>query len=234
MLVAIIQARMGSSRLPGKSMMPIAGQPMIRHVIDRTVAIPQVDKAVLATSLSSKDDLVAREAAKAGIACYRGSEHDVLDRMTQAAKSVGASAVMRITGDCPLLATDVAAITATAFLDGSWDFVSNDTLRSGYPDGTDVEVFSMRTLIEANARACKGHDREHVTVWMRRNLTYQVMDNTEFLPYNWSVDDLDDLVEIRQIYACMDGSMEDHPRLGPEIYSLRSSLRAYRKAGLGV
>ena len=110
---------MGSSRLPGKSMMKLAGQPLVLHVIERVKAIPQVDIVVLATSINDRDTMLESVARKSGIECWRGSEHDVLGRYADAAHRYDANAVMRVTGDCPLLATDVAAVTAMAFLAGN-------------------------------------------------------------------------------------------------------------------
>jgi len=168
--VVLVQARMGSARLPGKSMRIMCGYPMIRHVMKRASQIDVDAQTWLVTSLNERDDLLAAEVSALGFPVYRGSEWDVLQRMSEAALIARASTVVRITGDCPLLAPDVSANTLDIFRSGKYDYVSNDTSCSGWPDGMDTEVFHAELLHKAAGHAIDRQDREHVTRWMRREL----------------------------------------------------------------
>lgn len=176
--VAVIQCRFGSSRLYGKALLKLSGRPMLAHVIERARAIPGVHGLMMATTTTDRDDAVANVAAQHDVPFWRGSEPDVLGRFRQAAELAKADVVMRITGDCPLLCPDVAQMVLDAYLAGPRDgYAWNDTARSGWPDGQDVEVFSMQLLarteqatrIDTSVRrdVQKERDREHVTPAMR-------------------------------------------------------------------
>ena len=140
--VAIIQARMGSTRLPGKVLAPIAGNPMLWHVVERTRRAKALDQVMVATSENSKDDAVAEFCTESAIDCFRGSEEDVLDRYYQAARQFTDSTIVRITADCPLVDPGVADKVVGAYQDGPYDYVTNIFPRS-FPKGLDVEVFSL-------------------------------------------------------------------------------------------
>src|SRR5262249_37789783 len=145
MIVAIVQARMNSSRLPGKVLQEIAGQPMLWHVVQRTRQAQLLDRVVVATSDQSSDDPLAEFCARENIPCFRGSEQDVLDRYYQAARSIQADGIVRITSDCPLIDPDVIDKVIRAYEEEHYDYAAN-VLRYTYPNGLDVEVFSMTAL----------------------------------------------------------------------------------------
>lgn len=203
MLVAIVQARMGSTRLPGKALMDIAGRPMLARVIERAAAAPGVDKVLVATSTNALDDAIAEYCKWEGFACFRGDEADVLDRFFHAARACSADAVVRVTADCPLLDPMVVARIVGRFLQGDCDYVSN-TLRYTFPDGLDAEVFSFCVLERAWQKATKPSDREHVTPFMRQGsfCTVNIESETPVSPneYRWTVDNDDDLLFVRSIY----------------------------------
>ena len=205
-IVTLVQARAGSSRLKGKALLPLAGRPILHHVLERAAAIGW--PVVLATSVSAQDDRVARLGTKCGVRVYRGDEQDVLGRLSEAAREAGARIVIRVTGDCPLLAPDVAqdvlALCVQAGYSPSRSFIAtNDTRTSGWPDGMDVEVFHAGDLHEAAEQATKESDREHVTPWLRRRLTHVVLPGPpETAPsLRLSVDTKGDYERINAVYA---------------------------------
>lgn len=204
-VTAIVQARMGSSRLPGKVMADVAGKPLIAHVVARTRAARLVDNVGVATSTAPEDDALAGYCAMAGIPCFRGPLDDVLSRYAEAARSFGGDAIVRITADCPLIDPEVIDRVVGDYLQGGADFVTN-TLIYTYPDGLDVEVFSVDALGEAAANAISPSDREHVTPYIRtnpkfvkRNVTAPEEIPTEEL--RLTVDRASDLALVREIYA---------------------------------
>ena len=150
-MLAIIQARMSSRRLPGKVLKPLAGVPMIQRVADRVAAAPGIAKVVLATSRDASDDAVADYCAKAGITCHRGPLDDVSARFIQAAHAEGAPAFVRITGDSPLMDPALVGQAVTLYEEGDWDLVSNVLVRS-FPIGQSVEVLRLSTFEAVQAR----------------------------------------------------------------------------------
>ncbi len=156
--VAIIQARIGSTRLPGKVMAHISGKPMLWHVVQRTRRAKALDEVMVATSVKSKDDTVTEFCDKSAIDCFRGSEEDVLDRYYQAAKQFPDSIIVRITADCPFVDPGVADKVIGLYQEGNYDYVSNIFPRT-YPDGLDVEAFSLAALERAWLEARDPYDR---------------------------------------------------------------------------
>ncbi|MCI0577817.1 MAG: glycosyltransferase family protein [Chloroflexi bacterium] len=203
MIAAIIQARMGSTRLPGKVMMEIAGQPMLWQVANRARQATLTDQVVIATSNQKGDDPVAAFCEQAEIPCFRGSETDVLDRYYQAAQWIGADVVVRLTADCPLLDPTVVDQVAAAYLEGGCDYASN-TIERTYPDGLDTEVFSFATLARAWREAELLSEREHVTpyIWKNSHLfrLLQVRQATDLSSWRWTVDEPEDLAFVRRVY----------------------------------
>ena len=172
-VVAIIQARMGSTRLPGKVMMPLAGKPILWHVIERSKKVKGVDEIVLATSTKKRDDVLAREAKKSGISVFRGSEDDVLARFVGAAQSAKGEILLRINADCPLFDPSTASELITILKNKKADAVFPDT-RKGTAIGG-FEVVTMHTLERIKVATTKPHDafaHEHVTVYVSMNPTY--------------------------------------------------------------
>jgi spore coat polysaccharide biosynthesis protein SpsF len=163
--VVVVQARTGSSRLPGKVMMPLAGAPLLQRQIERVRAAKVPVETVIATTTDASDDTVAGLARDIGVPCFRGHPTDLLDRHVMAARAHGADVVVKIPSDCPLI--DPAAIERVigAFDPARHDFVSN--LHPGtWPDGNDVEVMSMAALETAWREATKPHEREHTTPFL--------------------------------------------------------------------
>lgn len=163
----IVQARMGSSRLPGKVLKPLAGDPVVCHVLRRARAISGADVVVLATTTDPGDDLLAELALRQGVEVFRGSEQDVLDRYLGAAGQVGANTVMRITCDCPVIDPKICDEVLRLRASRQADFACN-TLPPRWPHGLDCEAFTFELLKHAAAKAREPEEREHVTIWMRR------------------------------------------------------------------
>ena len=209
MIVAIVQARMASTRLPGKSLADVCGHPMLWHVVNRVRGSRLVDKAVVATSDRSIDDPIVAFCDQEKVPYFRGSESDVLDRFYQTAKFHGADVVVRITADCPLIDPAVIDKVIGRFQEGGYDYVTN-AIRYTYPDGLDTEVFSFRALEQAWHEARKPAEREHVTSYLMTGKfrTANVESETPVVPgsYRWTVDHPSDLEFVRKIYSELRGS----------------------------
>jgi spore coat polysaccharide biosynthesis protein SpsF len=206
-LVAIIQARMGSTRLPGKVLRDICGKPMLRHVVERTRAVRLVDEIVVATSVEPGDDAVASFCHEHGYACFRGSEMDVLDRYCHAARECNADAIVRITSDCPLIDPEVSSRTVRAFLEQQPDYASNSLVRT-YPRGLDTEVIASDALERARRAASLPYQRVHVTPYIYQNprefRILSVTAETDYSGYRWTVDTPEDLDFVRTVYSMME------------------------------
>ncbi len=192
--VAIVQARMGSTRFPNKVMRPICGTPMIGLLFARLALSARIHAIVLATSDDPRNDALASYAESLGYAVVRGSENDVLDRYMKAAKQTDADRIVRITGDCPLIDATVVDEVIARMQDSGVDYATN-TLPPSYPDGLDVEVFTMRALEEAWRGAKEARHREHVTPFIREsgrfttsNVAYPIDCSRE----RWTVDEAED------------------------------------------
>lgn len=201
--VVIIQARMGSSRLPGKVLMPLGGKPAIQHVIERARMISGVDDVLLATSVSPVDDPLVEFCHSFGVPVVRGSEDDVLDRYYQAAKAARADVVIRITGDCPLLDPVESGKVLGLFHSSGADYVSNVNPPT-LPDGLDTEVFSFQTLETAWKNAVKKSEREHVTLYIYTRPEQfgikSVKNDVDLSGYRWTLDEDKDYRMLSAIY----------------------------------
>jgi len=201
---AVIQARMGSSRLPGKVLADLAGAPMLAHVVGRARRASRLDDVIVATSVAASDDAVAEWCAAHGVACVRGSEADVLDRYHQAAMEHGLDAVVRLTADCPLLDPAVVDAVVAEFASGDYDYVSN-TQPPTFPDGLDTEVVRGEALHRAWREAREPAEREHVTpfIWKRPE-TFRLRNvraDRDLSHLRWTVDEPADLAYVRALYA---------------------------------
>lgn len=165
--VGIIEARMTSSRLPGKVLLPLAGKPVVLHVADRLAASGVVDEVLVATTTNDADDELARVVAEAGYGVVRGSEADVLGRVADAAVWSARGTVVRVTGDCPLVDPSLIAATFELHVRTRADLTSNAAVRS-YPDGMDCAVLSTAVIRRAAAEATDALEREHSTLFIRR------------------------------------------------------------------
>src|SRR5215813_1256921 len=166
---AIIQARMGSTRLPGKVLMNIGGRSALARVVRRLSRATLIHHVIVATSDLPADDAIVKECARLAVACFRGSESDVLDRYYWAAKANDASAVVRITSDCPLIDPQLVDETIQAFETAQADYASNVIPRT-YPRGLDTEGFTTEGLAWAWLEAREPHQREHVTPFFHEHL----------------------------------------------------------------
>ena len=165
-VVAIVQARMSSSRLPKKVMKTIDGKTVIQILLERLSLSKMIDEIVVATSIESSDDVLVEHLKKLGFKYFRGSESDVLSRYTGAAKDNNADVVVRITGDCPLVDSSLVDECIDQFFKSACDYLSNIEPPS-FPDGLDIEVFSSSALRTAFSQATDIFDREHVTPYLR-------------------------------------------------------------------
>lgn len=214
-VVAIIQSRMGSTRLPGKSMAEVCGKPLLAHVIARVGKARRVHTLMVATTEDREDSRIAEFCADQNTPCYRGSVNDVLDRYFQAALSQKADVIVRITGDCPLIDAQVVDATIDEFLKGDCDYAAN-VLPPTFPDGLDTEVFSMETLEKAWREAKLSSEREHVTPYIYKHpelFRLRNHANAQDLSHmRWTVDQAADLELIRIILdrpGGIDLSMQD-------------------------
>jgi glutamate-1-semialdehyde 2,1-aminomutase len=201
--VAIVQARMGSTRFPNKVMRPLDGAPMIAVLLERLARARLVDEIVVATTDTPRDEPLAAFVRALGYTVYRGSEQDVLDRFHRAATAAGAQTVIRITGDCPLVDPTVVDEVCARFRDAGVDYVSN-VAPPTYPDGLDVEVFSFRALEEAWREATIPAHREHVTPFLReagRFTTLNVAHADDQSRERWTVDEPRDLAVVESVFA---------------------------------
>ena len=210
-IIAIIQARMNSTRLPNKVMAEISGHPLLYYVCYRARKAVTVNDTVVATTTHVSDDAIAGFCRQAGIPCFRGSEEDVLDRYYQAAKVSGADVIVRLTADCPLLDPAVIDRVVGVFGTGDYDYVSN-SIEVSYPDGLDTEVMKYAALERAWREACLKSEREHVTsyIWKHPELfrLMNVKNEVDYSTMRWTVDEPEDLAFIQQIYEHFGSSPE--------------------------
>lgn len=167
-IVAIIQARMGSTRLPGKVMLPLGCRFVLQHVVKRVRHAERVDQTIVATSNKSRDDIIARFTPRFGVNVYRGSETDVLERMFQAARIHDADTVVRVTADCPLIDPEVVDVAIRRRKKAGVDYCSNIQKRT-FPRGLDIEAFTFDSFARLKDQAMETHHREHVTPFYREN-----------------------------------------------------------------
>jgi spore coat polysaccharide biosynthesis protein SpsF len=214
-VVAIIQARMGSTRLPGKVLKPILGKPMLVHIVERLRKVAKINEVVVATSEEKINDSIRKICEENKISCFSGSENDVLDRFYKAARVHKANVVIRITADCPLVDPALIDKVLTLFLRSkNYDFIGvatgagvADKKFDGYryPDGLDTEVFSFSVLETAWREAKEPLEREHVTpfIWKRPNRfklgSYK--SDIDYSKMRWTVDNQEDFEVVSAIYA---------------------------------
>jgi len=174
--VAIIQARMGSNRLPGKVLMPLLGKPMLWHIVQRVRAVSAIDEVVVATPTGRANKVLRRFCADYKIAFFAGSENDVLDRYYQAAQHFSADPIIRITADCPLIDPELIGRLIEAYKNGGYDHIGvaagagAESLGHGrFPDGLDSECFGFPAIAKAWREATDPRDHEHVTRYIWNN-----------------------------------------------------------------
>ena len=201
-VVAIVQARMGSTRFPNKVMKPICGVPMIELLLKRLAKSQELDHIVVATSIDSSNKALIEHVESLGFACEQGSEDDVLERYVQAAEKHKSDVVVRITGDCPLVDPNLVDDCIREFHSQNVDYLSN-TNPPTYPDGLDVAVVKTNALQIASRNSHEKYQREHVMPYIRNSKDFQLgcLKNSEDLSsLRWTVDEPEDFDVITNIF----------------------------------
>ena len=207
--LAIVQARMTSSRLPGKVLLDICGKPSLQRMLERINMASSIDKVVVATTINTSDDLIVELCEKLKVDIFRGDEDDVLGRFCGAAEVAEAEIVIRLTADCPMIDPDVIDEVVSAFSIYNHDYLSN-TIDRTYPDGLDIEVMSIDALREAHKKAVAPFLREHVTPYIsgrRPDLgagdfrVGQIRFVADFSHIRWTLDTKEDLQRIRSLVS---------------------------------
>ena len=202
---AIIQARMGSTRLPGKVMLEIEDKTVLEHVIDRVRQSKLIDEIIIATTTREQDLIIEAEALRCGVTVFKGSEEDVLERYYLAAKKNKLDVVVRITSDCPLIDPNVLDDIICHYLKSNFSIVSNagsDLSNRTYPRGLDTEVFSFKVLEEAFYKANDKYQREHVTPYIYETLinVFYYKNDKNYSQYRWTLDTIEDFELISYVY----------------------------------
>ena len=204
--LAILQARVSSTRLPGKVLAPILGEPMIARQVERIGRSSRIDDLVIATSSDPSDDPLAAWAEAEGITVYRGSLDDVLGRFVGVIAAYAPDTVVRLTADCPLASPSVIDAVIDHFTASDVDYCSN-TLTPTFPDGLDVEVVRARVLTEIAEISTDPAEREHVTLGVYRRPEQFTLANyagdTDLSKLRWTVDTADDLAFVRRVYEAL-------------------------------
>jgi spore coat polysaccharide biosynthesis protein SpsF len=230
-IVAVVQARTGSTRLPGKVLAPVGGSPMLVQQLRRLVAAQSLTEIVVATTTEPEDDAVVELARGEGIRCFRGSDEDVLSRYVEAAHDSAADVVVRLTADCPLIDAGVVDAVTETLVDGptQFDYASNVVHRT-YPQGLDAEALFADTLERVDRLARSPEAREHVTWFIASErpelfLVGSVTDDEDNSDLRWTVDTAADLELVRRLYEDLDLAVSglgyrdivEHVRANPEL-----------------
>jgi spore coat polysaccharide biosynthesis protein SpsF (cytidylyltransferase family) len=207
--VAIIQARLGSSRLPGKVLMDLDGGTVLARVVRRLERSRQISKVVVAATCEAADAAIVAECERLHVSCFRGSEQDVLDRYYRAAHANAADTVVRVTSDCPLIDPELVDETLEVFRDQHADYASNVSPRT-YPRGLDTEVFRVAALDRAWSEGREPYQREHVTPYLYEHpQIFRLASKSgdlDYSHYRWTLDTREDLELLHAIYRHFDGS----------------------------
>ena len=240
MIAAIIQARMGSSRLPGKIMLSACGKSLLYHLLERVKKSKKLEKIIIATTTEPEDDVIVNFCKSEKIDFFRGSKNDVLSRYYETAKKFSVDIIVRLTSDTPLIDPNVIDKVISAYENEHSDYVSNFfPLPRTYPEGYNVEVFPFKILEKTNFEATKPSDREHVTTYisMQPNLfkIFRVDNETDYSKYRFTLDYEDDYKLIKKIYEILYEktpffSLNDIVSLvekNPELLNLNSHIKPY-------
>jgi len=205
-VVAVLQARTTSTRLPGKVLAQIQGRPMLELMLERVRRAELIDQVIVATSTGKSDNALENLCKHLGVECYRGSLDNVLQRFRGAVRKYGGDHVVRLTGDCPLIDSGVIDATIRFYLDGGYDYASN-TMPPTFPDGLDVEVFSRQALESTFEKAGTALELEHVTPHMRNHPeTFKLggfQGSRDLSRLRWTVDEPEDLEFVRAVYDAL-------------------------------
>jgi len=233
-VTAIIQARMASSRLPGKVLMEVLGRPLLSYQIERLHFSERIDDIIIATTMKKEDDPLAELACKEGLKAFRGSEDDVLDRYYQVAKRHNAEHIMRLTADCPLVEPSVCDSIAAAYFLSGCDYVKTGET---FAEGLDCEVFSFRALEKAWKNAKLKSEREHVTLYFRNQpelFEVKTINNeTDDGKYRLTVEQEEDYFVVKAIIENLYAGTYDYIRINevksflksnPEIFEINRNI----------
>ncbi|QWB99433.1 glycosyltransferase family protein [Mycoplasmatota bacterium] len=233
----IIQARMGSTRLPGKVIKKLNDKTVLEHVISRVRQSKTINNIIIATTTNERDTVIALEALRCGVEIFRGSEDDVLSRYYMASKKFGLDIVVRITADCPLIDPKILDNIINFYISNHYDIVSNASSNMSertYPRGLDTEVFSFKILESAHLNAKKVYQREHVTpyIYENSNNTHYYKNNVDYSKHRWTLDTEEDYKLITHIYNFLyhgkhDFYLEDIIdlfRKYPKLYDINSKI----------
>lgn len=242
-IVALVQARMGSTRLPNKVMKPIGEIPMIELLLSRLSKAEEISQIVVATAVDERNKPLVAHVNQLGYACEQGSENDVLDRFVQAARTHQADVVVRITGDCPLVDPVLVDDTIRQFTKANVDYFSN-TNPPTYPDGLDIEVCTFSALEKAWQETNKPFDREHVTPYLRENEQFtraSIQHHEDLSALRWTVDEAADFAVIEAVFQhfhpCTDFSWQEVLALQkqqPNIFDKNQHLIRNEGATMGT
>lgn len=206
-VVCLVQARVGSTRLPGKILKEICGKTILHHEIDRLKKCKEIDEIVIATTDKEDDDKIVNEAKKLSVKYFRGSENDVLSRFYYAAKENNADIIVRVTSDCPCIDFEILDKMLIYFKDKykekQVDYLSN-TIKRTYPRGYDIEIFTFSALEKSYINAEKEYEREHVTPYIydkTNNFLKLSFENKEdYSKYRVTLDTIEDFIVIKNIF----------------------------------
>lgn len=204
-IVAIVQARVGSTRLPAKVLLDLCGVTVLQRCLERVKQFRGISEVIVATSNKPQDDLIVAVAKRCGVKFYQGDEEDVLMRYTKAAREVRADVVVRCTSDCPLLDPEISSQVIEQFLSSRVDYASN-IMERFLPRGLDTEIFSVDALERANQNATKAEEREHVTLAMYKpdsefvckQASYENCEN--LYHHRWTLDTIEDYCFLASVF----------------------------------
>lgn len=206
MIYAMIQARMGSTRLPGKVMKNVVGKPLLEHIVHRLKFCDEIDEIIVITSDEIENEPIKDLCNKLNVRCFLGDEFDVLNRYYQAAIYYDLNdmdSIVRITADCPLIDPKIVDEVIIKHLNGGYDYTTN-TLTRTFPDGLDCEVFTLPILKEMWNKAKLKSEREHVTLYIKNNSDDYKLGNlkqdNDLSELRWTVDEKEDFILIKNIY----------------------------------
>lgn len=235
-VVAIVQARMGSERLPGKVLLDISGESMLARAVHRLRRARLIDRVVVATTIADADEEIVAECEQIGVLSVRGSEEDVLGRYQMAALAVDADAIVRVSADSPFVDPEVCDLVVSRFLDAdpAVDYASNK-IQPSFPLGLDVEVFTREALSRTAMEAVEPFERAHVTVYMyqhpERFSLLAVRSDRDLHSWRWTVDTAEDLAFARAVFERLGGDFSWHDAVAlierePELAEINAHVMA--------
>ena len=241
-VVAVVQARMNSTRLPGKVMKLISGYPMINLLLERLSCSKMISEVVVATSFDESNKPLVEHVESLGYKCIQGSEDDVLSRYVQAAEEARAEVIVRITGDCPLVDPNLVDDIINGLFSHKLDYYTN-TMPPSFPDGLDVEVFTYNALKRCESNSISSNDKEHVTPYMRESGEFEIgslKNPQDFSSLRWTVDELSDLQVVRNIFESFSPNIHfswkdvlELQKMQPDIFAANKSILRNEGVELG-